>query len=80
MNDPLVYTVVCISESQWLDLWSKWPIFDLMFYNIRMLPCSGPLGYTLSLTGALKCGTVWTFTSTGTESKKVKNEHLFSIK
>ena len=58
--------MVCISESKWPDLWSKWPIFDLVFYNIKMLPCSGPLGYTLPLTGALKWGTVWTFTSTGT--------------
>ena len=31
-----------------------------------MLPCSGPLGSTLPLTGALKWGTVWTSTSTGT--------------
>ena len=37
-----------------------------MFYNIIMLPCSGPLGSTLPLTGALKWGTVWTSTSTGT--------------
>ena len=31
-----------------------------------MPPCSGPLGYTLPFTGALKWGTVWVSTSTGT--------------
>ena len=53
-------------ESKWHDLWSKWPIFDLVFHKIKMPPCSGTLGYTLPLTGALKWGTVWTSTSTGT--------------
>ena len=37
-----------------------------MFYDIKMPPCSGPLGSTLILTGALKWGTVWTSTTTGT--------------
>ena len=32
----------------------------------EMPPSSGPLGYTLLLIGALKWGTVWTSTSTGT--------------
>ena len=59
-------TVTCISESNWPDLWSKWPIFDIIFYNIEISPCYGPLGSTLPLTGALKWGTVWTSTSTGT--------------
>ena len=59
-------TVVCITESKWLDLWSNWPIFDLVFCNIKMPPCSGPLGSTLQLTGALKWGTAWTSSSTGT--------------
>ena len=63
-------TVVCISKSQWRDSWSKWPIFDLVFYNIKLSPCSGPLGSTLPLTGALKWGTVWTSTSTGTGIRK----------
>ena len=58
--------MVCISKLQWHDLWSKWPLFDLVFYNIKMSPCSGPLGSTLTLTGALKWGTVWTSSSTGT--------------
>ena len=58
-------TVVCISESKWPDLWSKWPIFDLIFYNIKMSPCYCPLGSTLPFTGALKWGTLWTSTSTG---------------
>ena len=31
-----------------------------------MSPCSGPLGSTLTLIGALKLGTVWNSTSTGT--------------
>ena len=31
-----------------------------------MSPCSGSLGSTLPLTGALKWGAVWTSTSTGT--------------
>ena len=35
-----------------------------MFCNIEMPLCSGPLGSTLSLTGPLKLGRVWTFTST----------------
>ena len=34
-------------------------------YNIKMSPCSGPLGSTLQWTGALKWGTVWTSSSTG---------------
>ena len=62
--------MVCISESKWPDLWSKWPIFDPVFYNIKMPPCSGSLGSTLSLTGNLKWVTVWTSTSTGTEIMK----------
>ena len=64
------YTVVCISESKWPDLWSNWPIFDLVFYDIKMPPCSGPCGSNLILTGALKWGTVWTSTSTGSGVKK----------
>ena len=51
-------TVTCISESQWSDLWSKWHIFDLMFYNIKIPPYSGPLGSNFQLTGALKWSTV----------------------
>ena len=57
--------VVCTSESQWPDLCSKWPFFDLVFYNIKIEQSSGPLDSTLPLTGALKWGTVWTSTSTG---------------
>ena len=41
-----------------------------MFYNIKMPPWSGPLGSTLQLTGALKWGTVWASSSTGTEIMK----------
>ena len=59
-------TVVLKRESKWHDLWSKWPISDLVFYNIKMPPCSSPLGSTLQLTGALKWGTVWISSSTGT--------------
>ena len=67
------FTVVCISESKWPDLWSKWPIFDLMFYNLKMSPCSGPLSSFLPLTEALKWGIVWTSTSTGTGIMKVQS-------
>ena len=59
-------TVVLKRKSKWPHLWSKWPICDLVLHNIEMPPCSGPLGSTLPLTGALKWGTVWTSTSTGT--------------
>ena len=52
-------------------LWSKWPISDLMFYNIKMPPSSCPLGFSLLLTGALKWGTVQTSTSTHTGILKV---------
>ena len=62
----LLNTVVLKRKSKWHDLWSKWPISDLVFYNIKMTPCSGPLGSTLQLTGALKWGTAWTSSSTGT--------------
>ena len=62
----MICTVVCISESKWPDLWSKWPIFDLKFYSKKISSYFGPLGSTLPLTGALKWGTVWTYTSTGT--------------
>ena len=62
----LLHTVVLKRKSKWPHLWSKWPICDLVLYNIKMPPCSGPLGSTLPLTGALKWGTVWTSTSTGT--------------
>ena len=61
-----VTTVVLKRESKWHDLWSKWPISDLVFYNIKMPPCSCPLGSSLLLTGALKWGTVQTSTSTYT--------------
>ena len=61
-----MHTVVWISESKWPDWWSKLPIFYLIFYNIKMLPCSYPLGSTLPLTGASKWDTVWTSTLTGT--------------
>ena len=61
-----IATVVLKRESKWHYLWSKWPISDLVFYNIKMPPCSVPLGSTLQLTGALKWGTVWTSSSTGT--------------
>ena len=53
-------TVVLKRESKWHDLWSKWPISDLVFYNIKMSPCSCPLGSSILLTRALKCGTVQT--------------------
>ena len=59
-------TVVLKRKSKWHDLWSKWPISDLMFYNIKMPPSSCPLGFSLLLTGALKWGTVQTSTSTYT--------------
>ena len=39
---------------------------DLVFYNIKMPPCSCPLGSSLLLTGALKWGTVQTSTTTDT--------------
>ena len=58
--------VVCIRKSKWPDLWSKWPIFDQMFYNIEMSKWSGLLDSTLPLTGGLKWGTVQTSTSTST--------------
>ena len=45
---------------------SELPISDLVFYNMKMPPCSGRLGSTLQLTGALKWGTVWTSSSNGT--------------
>ena len=59
-------TVVLKRKSKWHDLWSKWPISDLVFYNIKMPPCSCPLGLNLLLTGALNWGTVQTSTSTDT--------------
>ena len=60
-----VNTVVLKRKSKWHHLWSKLPISDLVFYNIKLPPCSGSLGSTLQLTGALKRGTVWTSSSTG---------------
>ena len=68
-NSEILYTVVLKRESKWHDLWSKWPISDLVFYNIKMPPCSCPLGSSLLLTGALKWGKVQTSISTGTETK-----------
>ena len=65
-HDIKTNTVVLKKESKWHDLWSKWPIYDLMFYNIKMPPSSCPLGFSLLLTGALKWGTVQTSTSTYT--------------
>ena len=59
------FTVVLKRKSKWHHLWSKLPISDLVFYNIKLPPCSGSLGSTLQLTGALKRGTVWTSSSTG---------------
>ena len=43
-----------------------------------MLLCSGPLSSTLTLTGALKWGTVWTSTSTGTGIMKGQGKTLKS--
>ena len=64
-NIWLAFTVVLKRKSKWHHLWSKLPISDLVFYNIKLPPCSGSLGSTLQLTGALKRGTVWTSSSTG---------------
>ena len=61
----IICTVVLKRKSKWHHLWSKLPISDLVFYNIKLPPCSGSLGSTLQLTGALKRGTVWTSSSTG---------------
>ena len=61
-----MHTVVLKRESKWLNLWSKWPISDLVFHNIKMPPCSCPLGSSLLLTGALKWVAVQTSTSTYT--------------
>ena len=68
-------------ESKWHDLWIKWPISDLVFYNIKIPLCSGLLGSTLQLTGAWKWGTVWTSTSNGTSIMKgqSKNFEIYSI-
>ena len=60
-------------ESKCGDLLSKWPISDLVFQNMKMPPCSGPLGSTLQLTGALKWGTLWTSSSTGSGIMKGRN-------
>ena len=68
-----LHTVVLIWESKWPDLWSKWPIFDLVFCCLKLPPCSDALGSTLPLTGPLKWGKVWTSTSTGTGIMKNQN-------
>ena len=67
------FTVVLKRKSKWHDLWSKWPISDLTFYNIKMPPSSCPLGFSLLLTGAIKWGTVQTSTSTDTGIMKGHN-------
>ena len=66
-----MYTVVLKRESRWHNLWRKWLISDPVFYNMKMPPCSCPLGSsliltgaTIPLTGALKWGTVQNSTST----------------
>ena len=59
-------TVVLNWESRWSDLWSKWLIFDLVFYNMKNLLYFGHLGSTLPLTEALKWGAVQTSTSIST--------------
>ena len=58
--------MVLKTKSKWQDLWSKWPISDLVFYIIKMPSCSCLLGSSLPLHGALKWGTVQTSTSTDT--------------
>ena len=57
-------TVVLKRKSKWHDLWSKWPISDLVFYNIKKSPCSCSLGLSILSSGALKWGNVQTSTST----------------
>ena len=52
------------------DFWSKWPISDLVSYNVKIPTCSTPLGSTLSLPGSLESGTVWTSISNGTDFLK----------
>ena len=68
-------------ESKWHDLWGKWPISDLVFYNVKMPPCSCPLGSSLLLTGALNWGTVQICTSTytGTMKGQTQNCEIYLI-
>ena len=47
-------------------LCTKPPNFTMPFYYVKVPACSCPHPSTLPLTGALKWGTVWTSTSTGT--------------
>ena len=47
-----------------------------MFNDIKMPPCSGPCGSNLILTGALKWGTVWSSTSTGTGIMKGQSKNF----
>ena len=61
-----VHTVVLKRESKWHDLWSKWPISDLVFYVTKIPPCPCPIVSILLLAGALKWGTVQTSISTDT--------------
>ena len=71
-------TVVNNWESKWPDLWSKWPIFNKLVLTSKVLPYSSHQSSTLPLTWALKWGTAWTFTSTGTGVMKGQNwRHVF---
>ena len=49
-----IYSALLIWESKWPDLWSKWPIFDLVFYSTKIPPCPCPLESTLPLTWPLE--------------------------
>ena len=55
-----------------IPVWTKpvlctnWPKITMLFYYLKVPKDFSPLGPTLAMTGALKWGTVWTFTSNGT--------------
>ena len=71
-------TMVNNWESKRQDLWSKQPIFNKLVWILKLLPYSSHQRSTLPLTGALKWGTVWTSTSTGTGIMKDQTwRHVF---
>ena len=51
-------------------LFTKQPKLTMLFYYVKVPSHSSLPGPTLALNGALKWGTVWTSTSTGTEIAK----------
>ena len=76
------YMIQCLQLLFWQYPFNQ-PNFTMPFYYIKVPPHFSPPGSTLALTGALKWGTVWSSTSTGTgivKGQSLSNQIYFTKK